>query len=198
MKCLVVIAHPLSDSLCNSLASKAMEQLTKNGHEVVEENLYAKNFSPSLTADERRSYYGEFDTSEVGGNITRLQDADALVLVFPTWWFGFPAILKGWFDRVWAPGIAFENADDLGAIKPKLNKLQNVLVITTLGSPWWVDRLVMFRPVKRIVKLALLGACAKNAKLDFLSLYNSEKLDHNAVETFIGKITKKIDAWPRQ
>lgn len=195
MKCLVVIAHPLSDSLCNSLASKAMEQLTKNGHEIVEENLYASEFKPALTADERRSYYGAFDTSDMEGSVARLLDADVLVLVFPTWWFGFPAILKGWFDRVWAPGIAFENADDLGAIKPKLNKLQNVLVITTLGSPWWVDRLVMFQPVKRIVKLALLGACARNAKLDFLSLYCSEKLSPNAVETFTSKIIKKINNW---
>lgn len=198
MKCLVVIAHPLADSLCNSLTAKAIEQLTKNGHEVIEENLYAEDFKPALTADERRSYYGEFNTSELGDSVTHLLEADALVLVFPTWWFGFPAILKGWFDRVWAPGIAFENADDLGAIKPKLNKLKNVLVITTLGSPWWVDRLVMFQPVKRIVKLALLGACAKNAKLDFLSLYSSEKLGQNAVEKFISKIMKKIDAWPRQ
>lgn len=198
MKCLVVIAHPLADSLCNSLASKAIERLTKNGHEVVEENLYVENFKPALTADERRSYYGEFDMSEIGDNISRLQEADALVLVFPTWWFGFPAILKGWFDRVWAPGIAFENADDLSAIKPKLNKLKNVLVITTLGSPWWVDRLVMFRPVKRIIKLGLLGACARNTKLDFLSLYSSERLDQNAIKQFTRKIVKKIDAWPRQ
>lgn len=197
MKCLVVIAHPLADSLCNFLAVNAIEHLVKNGHEVVEENLYDADFKPALTADERRSYYGEFDTSQVSDSISRLQEADALVLVFPTWWFGFPAILKGWFDRVWAPGIAFENADDLSAIKPKLDKLRNVLVITTLGSPWWVDRLVMFRPVKRIVKLALLGACAKSAKLDFLSLYSSERLTSNSVEKFVGKITAKINNWPR-
>lgn len=195
MKCLVVIAHPLADSLCNSLATKAIEHLGKNGHEVVEQNLYAEEFSPALTAHERRSYYNKFDTYNLGESILRLQEAEALVLVFPTWWFGFPAILKGWFDRVWAPGFAFENSYDLSAITPKLDKLQNVLVITTLGSPWWVDRFVMFRPVKRIVKYALLGACAKNAKLDFLSLYNSEKLTPNRVGKFIDKIIKKIDKW---
>ncbi|WP_162651937.1 NAD(P)H-dependent oxidoreductase [Lentilitoribacter sp. Alg239-R112] len=197
MKCLVVIAHPLTDSLCNSLAAEAIEQLNRNGHKVVEENLYDVDFKPVLTADERLSYYGNFDTSGLDNSVSRLQEADALVLAFPTWWFGFPAILKGWFDRVWAPGIAFENADDLDAIKPKLDGLRNVLVITTLGSPWWVDRLVMFRPVKRIVKHALLGACAKNAKLDYLSLYRSEKLAPDVVERFKVKIARKIDAWPR-
>lgn len=197
MRCLVVIAHPLADSLCNSLASKAIDKLHDCGHDVVEENLYAQEFEPALTADERRSYNIKFDTTELNDSITRLQEAEALVLVFPTWWFGFPAILKGWFDRVWAPGVAFENTDDLGAITPKLNKLRNVLVITTLGVPWWVDKFIMFAPVKRIVKLGLLGACAKNAKLDFLSLYDSEKLSANTVEKFINKITTTIAAWPR-
>ena len=80
------------------------------------------------------------------------------MLLFPTWWFGFPAMLKGWFDRVWGPGIAYDHASDLGPIKPRLNNLKKVLVVTTLGSPWWVDRLVMWQPVKRVMKMALLDS----------------------------------------
>jgi len=51
-----------------------------------------------------------FQSGVDAGQIDRLMSAEALVLVFPTWWFGFPAILKGWFDRVWAPGIAYDHA----------------------------------------------------------------------------------------
>ncbi|HBE93653.1 MAG TPA: hypothetical protein DDW55_14480 [Gammaproteobacteria bacterium] len=81
-------------------------------------------------------------------------------------------MLKGWYDRVWGPGIAYDHASDYGPIKPRLDNLREVLVVTTLGSPWWVDCLVFWQPVKRITKLALLGACTKKSKLQFLSLYN--------------------------
>ncbi|MGO3385142.1 MAG: NAD(P)H-dependent oxidoreductase, partial [Acinetobacter guillouiae] len=57
MKCLVVIAHPVTDSLCQSLAKTAIATLIANGHEVVIEDLYASGFSPALTDEERQSYY---------------------------------------------------------------------------------------------------------------------------------------------
>jgi putative NADPH-quinone reductase len=101
MKCLVVVAHPIADSLCHSLARSAIQALTEAGHEVQVENLYQTEFSPSLTVSERQSYYHPpFDSSAIQAQSQRLLSAEALVLVFPTWWFGFPAILKGWFDRV--------------------------------------------------------------------------------------------------
>lgn len=143
MKCLIVTTHPLNNSLCKLLGKHVENKLTQNGHEVIIEDLYAENFEPALTVQERKSYYGEiYDSSKIVEQVSRLQDTETLVLLFPTWWFGFPAMLKGWFDRVWGPGIAYDHASDLGPIKPRLNNLKKVLVVTTLGSPWWVDRLV--------------------------------------------------------
>jgi NAD(P)H dehydrogenase (quinone) len=196
MKCLIVIAHPLSNSLCKQLGAEVENTLKQMGHEVILEDLYAEQFSPALTEQERSSYYAEkYDFSHISEQVNRLQQADAIVLLFPTWWFGFPAILKGWFDRVWGPGIAYDHASDFGPIKARLDKLKNVLVITTLGSPWWVDRLVMWQPVKRIMKIALLGACANNGKLQFLSLYNSEKLDEKRIKAFKNRIDKALKSW---
>ncbi len=68
-------------------------------------------------------------------------------------------------------------------------------VVTTMGSPWWIDRLVMWQPVKRVLKLALLGACAKGSKLQFLTLYNSEKLDEQKVAAFQNQIEKRLSSW---
>jgi NAD(P)H dehydrogenase (quinone) len=168
------------------------------GHEVILDDLYTEQFDPVLTAQERASYYAEnYDLSNITEQVKRLQLAEALVLLFPTWWFGFPAILKGWFDRVWGPGIAYDHASDFGPIKPRLVNLKKVLVITTLGSPWWVDRLVMWQPVKRIIKIALLGACVKKSKLQFLSLYNSEKLDEQRIKVFMNRIDKALKSWRR-
>jgi len=196
MKCLVVTTHPLSKSLCGALTEHVVNKLTSMNHEVVLEDLYAVNFDPLLTAAERESYYtGTYDASNIPDQVDRLQEAEALILLFPTWWFSFPAMLKGWFDRVWGPGIAYDHASDLGPIKPRLDNLRKVLVITTLGAPWWVDRLIMWRPVKRVVKIALLGACARKSTLNYLSLYKSEKLSNENVAGFKHKIDKILNSW---
>ena len=138
------------------------------------------------------SYYKEFDSSKLKNDIKQLKQAESLVLFFPTWWFGFPAILKGWFDRVWAPGHAYEHASDFGPIKQKLDNLKEMKVVTTLGSPWWVDLFVLRRPVKKVLKIALLGACAKNCKFNMLSLYNSEKLTESKIQAFVKRIEKEF------
>lgn len=196
MKCLLVTAHPLKDSLCAQLAERAAQALAACGHEIVPEDLYAQDFAPALTADERRSYYSpHYDRTKIAQQAARLLEAEALVLVFPTWWFGFPAILKGWFDRVWGPGIAYDHADDLGAIRPRLHRLRQVLAVTTLGSPWWVDWFILRRPLRRVLKTALLGTCAPGCRFEMISLYKGEKPAPGAVSTFAGKIEKAIRKW---
>lgn len=118
-----------------------------------------------------------------------------MVLVFPTWWFGFPAILKGWFDRVWAPGVAYDHASDLGPIRSRLGGLRRVLAVTTLGSPWWVDRLVMRRPVRTILKRAIIGACAPKCGFEMLSLYEAEKASQAKVGRFMDRVRAQLRAW---
>ena len=196
MKCLVVIAHPDSNSLCHAAAGAAISALTDAGHVVQIEDLYKSDFSPPLTIAERQSYYRSgFDSAVVQSQIERLLAAEALVLVFPTWWFGFPAILKGWFDRVWAPGIAFDHASDLGPIKPRLNHLRRALAITSLGSPWWVDRFVMRQPLKRILGTALLGVCAPTCRFEMLSLYKAEHIAAPEAQAFCRRIKTALLKW---
>jgi len=96
MKCLVVTTHPLSNSLCKLLTDDVVKKLLSMNHQVTVEDLYANKFDPVLTVKERESYYTDhYDASKVTEEIKRLQEAEALVLLFPTWWFGFPAMLKG-------------------------------------------------------------------------------------------------------
>ncbi len=198
MKCLIVTTHPLENSLCKFLTKQLVDNLKAMGHEVTIEDLYTQDFKPILTIEERESYYTtHYNSSDVASQVDRLQKTEALILLFPTWWFGFPAMLKGWFDRVWGPGIAYNHASDFGPIKPLLNNLNQVLVITTLGAPWWVDWLIMWQPVKRIMKIALLGTCAKNSKLNFLSLYQSEKLTPQKIEKFSHKIKQVLERWKK-
>ncbi|GLQ90006.1 NAD(P)H-dependent oxidoreductase [Dyella flagellata] len=196
MKCLVVVAHPLSESLCQTMARTAIDTLSSAGHTVAVEDLYGSSFSPALTPDERRSYYAApFDAKAIQAQADRLLDAEALVLVFPTWWFGFPAVLKGWFDRIWAPGIAYDHASDFGPIQARLHKLRKVCAITSLGSPWWVDRLVLRQPVKRVLKTALLGTCAPACDFKMLSLYQAERLSSVQVRAFRARIQATLSKW---
>ncbi len=163
---------------------------------MVIEDLYQTRFEPTLTRAERTSYYSRgYDGSAVKEYTHRLLETEAVVLVFPTWWFGFPAILKGWFDRVWGPGIAYDHADDFGPIKPRLKNLKRFLAITTLGAPGWVDYLIMRRPLRRILKVAILNACAPHCIFEMLSLYKCENLKSEAVHNFNQKIITTIGKW---
>lgn len=196
MKCLVVITHPDTNSLCHALARSAIATLTKGGHTVEVEDLYLSNFPPALTPEERRRYYGpDYAPGAVRDQMDRLLAAEGLVLVFPTWWFSFPATLKGWFDRVWAPGVAYDHAADLGPIRPRLSQLRRALAVTSLGSPWWADRLILRQPVRRVLRTALLGTCAPACRLEMLSLYRAEALDMARVTRFTARIERTLARW---
>lgn len=194
MKCLVVLAHPLENSLCRHLADETVANLKHIGHEVLVKDLYAEQFAPVLNKDERQSYYeDDFDASLVEEDIEQLCNAEMLVLVFPTWWFGLPAILKGWFDRVWAPGYAYNHAANGKAIEPLLGNLKYFNVVTTLGSPWWVDYFIMWKPVSRILKFATMKSCAIHCKFNMLSLYDCENVSEERVGKFVAKIKLQIN-----
>lgn len=197
MTCLLVTAHPLQDSLNARLADHAEAVLTAAGHRVIREDLYRSGFSAALTGAERQSYYAPaYDDSETGAEIARLREATSLALCFPTWWFGFPAQLKGWFDRVWAPGVAYDHAEDGGLIRPRLTGLRHVLAITTLGSPWWVDRLVMRQPVARVLRTGILRPCAPQAGFRMLSLYQAEAMEAGRLARFEARVAQALQAWP--
>lgn len=196
MNILVVTAHPLEDSLCTALSSHTVSKLKSLGHNVVIEDLYFNKFNPVLSPHERATYYqAVYDKSDVQDEIAKLKNAEALVMVFPTWWFNFPAILKGWFDRVWSPTVAYDHATDYGPIKSKLNNLQKTFVITTLGAPWWVDYFILWRPIKRIIRFALLGACARKCKLKYLSFYKCEKVDNERIKSIYDTIDKQLHTY---
>lgn len=189
MRCLIVVAHPLETGLSHRFAALARETLRAAGHEVSLADLYAENFDPRLTAAERAAYYAPpHDHSGIEDHAAALREAEMLVLAFPTWWFGPPAMLKGWIDRVFAPGIAFDHGKGFGPIVPRLTGLRRVVAITTLGSPWWVDRFVMRRPVRRMLKSAVIGGCAPQARLTYLPFYAAENPEPARVARFEERI----------
>ena len=174
MKLLLVVAHPLQDSYTFVIATAARDALAARGHEIDWLDLYAEDFDPRLSPAERRSYFGDYDRSSVANLTDRLAAAEGLILVFPTWWFGFPAILQGWFDRVFAPGLAFDHGPD-GGLLPRLTNIRLLTALTTTGSPWWIVRLVMGDPVRRLLKRGIATLCGKRTRFDMLTLHDLDR-----------------------
>lgn len=174
-RCLLVHAHPLPDSLNARLAATVEAGARAQGWTVTRRDLYADGFDPRLTPEERAGYYADLPVT-LDKEKHELDQAQVLILVFPTWWFGFPAILKGWFDRVWTPGTAFDHSPGFGPMLPRLHDLREVLAVTTMGAPAWVDWLVLRRPVRRILRFAILKPCAPKARLTWRVLHRAEAM----------------------
>jgi len=112
MRVMVVYAHPVETSFNGAIYATVTEALQKGGHEVDACDLYAENF-PAIMSREDRLLYHEIPANRALARpwIERLEAAEALVLVFPTWVFAPPAILKGFCEKVFVPGVAFELID---------------------------------------------------------------------------------------
>ncbi|HEY0182387.1 MAG TPA: NAD(P)H-dependent oxidoreductase [Rhodopila sp.] len=133
MKHIVVVAHPNADSLTMGLALAYAAELENLGHSQKTYDLYRMEFDPVLTADELLPHASGHPASV---DVIRAQEdiraADALTVVYPLWWLSMPAMLKGFIDRVFARGFAYES--DKGVVRGLLSGRQAVL-ITLSGAP---------------------------------------------------------------
>lgn len=195
-RCLLVTAHPLAESLNARLAAHVEGDARALGWQVTRRDLYP-GFDPRLTPEERAGYYAT-PPATLAEEKRELSEAQVLILVFPTWWSGFPAILKGWFDRVWTPGVAFDHTPDLGAMRPRLSGLCEVLAVTTMGSPRWVDWLILRQPLRRILRWGIIRPCAPKAKVRWCALYQAEAVLPDQVARFEARITYEIKAMARR
>lgn len=190
---LVVLAHPLRASFAAALARTVVETLEARGHSADLLDLYAEDFDPRLTAAERESYMtGKFDASTIAPLADRLKAADGLILVFPQWWFNLPAILKGFIDRVFVPGVAFDHAPDGGRLIPLLTNIRSFWVVTTTGSPWWIVYFYMGNPVRRQLQRGVAAFCSKGLDFRMLSLHDMDKASAEKRGRFLDRVRRAI------
>ncbi|MBB3655910.1 putative NADPH-quinone reductase [Rhizobium sp. BK650] len=195
MRVLLVLAHPLPESFAASVARTAREALGASGHTVDLLDLYAEDFDPRLSEAERRGYFNmPYDTSAIAGVVDRLKAADGLVLVFPQWWFNFPAILKGFIDRVFAPGVAFTHDAAGGRIVPQLTNIKQLYALTTTGSPWWLVHFYMGNPVRRLLKRGIANFCSRRLTFRMLSLHNMDRATEAKRRAHLARVRKALAA----
>lgn len=193
MKILLVLAHPLEDSFAAAVARTIRETLASAGHGVDVLDLYREDFDPRLSPAERGRYFSDdYDASAVAGMVERLKAADALFLVFPQWWFNMPAILKGFFDRVFVPGAAFAADPAGGRIVPLLDNIRHFRAFTTTGSPWWVVNLYMGNPVKRILKRGIAKFCSPGVDFRMLNLADMDRNDDAKRQAHLKRVAAAV------
>ena len=188
----VVHCHPLTDSYDHALFLAIVETLQKTGHEVVATDLYREGFTPAMTERERRTYMGnDYDFGAVASYVETLKKIEGLILCYPHWWFSMPAVLKGWVDRVWGPGIAFTYAAD-GKLQPSLHNVRLLGVVTSYGSPWWVVRFFAGDPGRMVVMRGMKPLCAKGTKWFYLAHYSMDKSTDRSRATFLHRVRRRI------
>ncbi|MDW8316153.1 MAG: NAD(P)H-dependent oxidoreductase [Rhodovarius sp.] len=193
MKVLLVHAHPRPDSFSAALKDAAVSALGRAGHEVKLRDLYAEGFAPVLGAEEHARYHdAAANTRGIEQEVADLRAADALLLVYPTWWYGMPAMLKGWFDRIWVPGVTFTLGE--GAIQPALTNIRRIGVITTYGSPLWLLWYLGW-PDRRVIGGGIRRLCARGCRLDWLYL---TRMDHRGPaerRAFLARVERHLARW---
>ncbi|SDW85769.1 NAD(P)H-dependent oxidoreductase [Paenibacillus sp. PDC88] len=133
MKHLIIYAHPVQESFNHRICQTVQQTLEKSGHTVAVRDLYALNFDPVLSEQEMADCYaGEAPKEEVLKEQQYILDADSLIFIYPIWWAGMPAILKGYIDRVFSYGFAYAYNEDGQLIRMLTDK--HSLIINTHGS----------------------------------------------------------------
>ncbi|MGN7360661.1 NAD(P)H-dependent oxidoreductase [Paenibacillus sp. SAF-054] len=127
MNHLIIYAHPRKESFNHAILETAVQGLKQKGHDVIVRDLYAMKFQPVISSSEVLGGVGE----DVEQEQKHLMWADVITFIYPIWWTGLPAIMKGYIDRVFSYGFAYRyvNGVQMGLLKGK-----KTVIINTQGK----------------------------------------------------------------
>lgn len=194
MRILVVYANPVEVSFGARLRETAIATLRSRSHEIDDCDLYGELFDPVLSRKERLVYH-DTDADRVGvkSYVDRLLAAEGLVLIYPVWNEGFPAILKGFFDRVFLPGVSFIETPE-GDVRPNLGNLNSIGAVCTYGA----DRLsTMFLgdPPRHVGKRLLRRLTSHRVNCDYLAHYDMNHTTAERRAKFLRRVERILGQW---
>jgi NAD(P)H dehydrogenase (quinone) len=175
MRTLVVYVHPVEGSFTSSVRDAIIQHLPSQHHEVRLRDLYAENFDPFLSATERALHHTPPKTRpELARDVEDLRWCEAIVFVYPTWWSGLPAMLKGWIDRTWMNEVAWSLPVGANTIRPRLTNIRRLVAVTTHGSSKVVNAL-QGEPGKRTISRSIRLMCNPWCRARWIALYGLDK-----------------------
>lgn len=181
----VVVCHPLADSFTAAAAARVLAGL--EGHEVRVTDLYADRFVAEMSAAERLTHHQPPDDKlDIAPYAEALRWCDTLILVYPTWWSGQPAMLKGWIDRVWVQGVAWTMPPGSTRLHPGLTNIRRLVVVTTHGSSKVINAL-QGESGKRVVNRALRVLCNRWARTSWIALYGIDRVSPERRAAFLDR-----------
>lgn len=187
MRVLYLYCHPLEESFHAAIRNEALAGLAAAGHEVDLLDLYAEDFDPVMRADQRRRYHDlSVNRQGLESYVARLQAAEALVVQFPTWSFGPPAMLKGFFDRMFMPGVGFDISDPAN-VRPLLTNFHSITGVVTYGRPWW-NAVLVGDPPKKTVMRYLWFMAGRKPRMAYLPLYHMNVATPDQRSAFLARV----------
>lgn len=190
MRVLVLYCHPNPESYGAALHRAVVETLAAAGHDVDDCDLYAAGFEPVLSRRERVGYHDlSTNTTPVQAHVDRLRAAEALVLVFPVWNFGLPALIKGYLDRVFLPGVSFGLVD--GRTQGMLTNIRRIAVVTTYGASRW-RAFLMGDPPRRYCTRVLRAVTRFTASVTYLAHYDMNRATDATRAAFLDRVRTRL------
>ena len=159
MNILIVLAHPGNGSFNHAIADIVVKALQDADHTVIFHDLYRERFDPLLSTLEIPK--NALLSPVINKHCTEAVSADGIIIIHPNWWGQPPAILKGWVDRIFRPGIAYEfkEGDSGEGVPIGLLQAKTALVFTTSNTSPERERAIFGDPLETLWKNCIFGLC---------------------------------------
>lgn len=158
MKHLIVYAHPNPKSFNHAILETTVKELENKGHQVVVRDLYSLHFNPILSGSDFEAFHAGTVPADIKQEQNYISTADVIMLIYPIWWAGLPAMIKGYIDRVFSYGFAYKYGDEgtpVGLLAGKKG-----FVINTQGTPGeYYDSTGMTDALKKTSDTGILSFC---------------------------------------
>jgi len=193
MRVLLLYCHPVETSFNAAVHEAALRGLRSAGHRVDDCDLYAEGFQPVLSRAERLIYHDiPENTAPVADYVARLRAAEAMVIVSPVWNFGYPAMLKGYFDRVFLPGVSFDMAE--GKVRPILHNIGKLTACMTYGGNR-LRAMLAGDPPRKMVTRVLRVTIRPGAQVEHLAFYDMNRATDAQLQAHLALVERRMAAF---
>jgi len=192
MRVLILYANPIETSFGATLHNAVLEAL--RAHDIDDCDLYLERFDPILSKRDRAEYHDMArNRLRMAPYAERLLAAEALVLIYPVWNEGFPAIMKGFFDRVFIPGVSFKLNPD-GSTTPNLENLKKIAAVCTYGADR-LSTLLLGDPPRRVVKRLVRAMPGHHVSCEYIAQYDMNHPNSQRCNAFLARVKQAFQAW---
>lgn len=197
MRVLIIYCHPSTTSFTAAVLAQTLATLHAANHETEVIDLYRQGFNPVMGLQEWQGYHTPGENEKpVADHLAALRRADGLLFIYPTWWYGQPAMLKGWLDRVLLPHGVFAMPEPGKPIRGLLQNITRIGVLTTLGSPkwWWF---MMGMPGRRIILTGIRVLCHPKCRTTFVGLHEMDSVSAEKRGDHLKKVRQRLQTFMR-